>query len=100
MMRNDVPKLKEQTIARFLGGLDNNISHMVELKTYCTFEDIYKLAIKVDKQKKSLKSSTPKNFYKGISYFWGFTSYFKFEFIHKDKGKKKSWKAPRRNPIL
>lgn len=37
MMRNDVPKLKEQIIARFLGGLDNNISHMVDLKTYCTF---------------------------------------------------------------
>ena len=34
MMRSDLPEVKEQTIARFLGGLDNNIAHMVELQTY------------------------------------------------------------------
>lgn len=50
MIRSEVPNLKEQTIARFFGGLDREVTNMVELLTYCSFENVCKLAIKVEKQ--------------------------------------------------
>ena len=47
-------------MARFLRGLDTNIVEKVELKPYWTFEDVCKLAIKVEyysKNKRSFSSS-------------------------------------------
>lgn len=44
MMRSDIPEEKEQTIARFLGGLQMEIVHKVELQPYQSFGDVCKLA--------------------------------------------------------
>ena len=65
LMRSELPEVKEQTIARFIGGLNQDIAHMVELQPYCTFEDVCKLAIKVEKQKKAMKPMVSKSFSKG-----------------------------------
>ena len=43
----------EQTIARFLKGLNSAILGRVELRPFCTFEDACKLLVKVEKQLKS-----------------------------------------------
>jgi len=68
-MRSELPEVKKQTIARFIGGLNQDIAHMVELQPYCTFEDVCKLAIKVEKQKMAMKSMVAKPFTKGTSLF-------------------------------
>ena len=39
MMRSDIPKEEEQTIAWFLGGLQKEIDHKVELQPYHSFRD-------------------------------------------------------------
>ncbi|GAV90675.1 hypothetical protein CFOL_v3_34081 [Cephalotus follicularis] len=82
-MRCDVPEHPEQKIARFLRGLNHEITNIVELQPYCTFEDVCKLAIKVEKQNKGTKSlatrtySQPagsKPFTLGKSFSKGFSS--------------------------
>ena len=53
----------EQTIARFLKGLNPSILERVELEPFWTFEDACKLAVKVEKQLKSRRlycSAAPK----------------------------------------
>ena len=87
MMRSDVPEPKEQTIARFIGGLDTNIAHMVELQPYCSFEDVCKLAIKIEKQRKALIVAATKNHFKGNVTFKNTIPYAKPESNTKDKGK-------------
>ena len=48
---------KEQTIARYLGGLKYEIAKVVQLQLYCSLNDVSKLALKVEKQQKFEKSS-------------------------------------------
>ncbi|CAL9121038.1 unnamed protein product [Musa textilis] len=57
-MRCDVPEVPEQTVTRFLGGMNREIADMVELQPYWSFEDICKLAIKVEKQLKGKRFSS------------------------------------------
>ncbi|XP_027348022.1 uncharacterized protein LOC113859448 [Abrus precatorius] len=50
LMKCDIQKKEEQTIARFLGGLNPKISQLVQLQQYWTLDDVIKLAIRVEKQ--------------------------------------------------
>ena len=50
MMKCDIQEKEEQTIARYLGGLNTNIAHQVQLQQYWTLEDVIRLAIRVEKQ--------------------------------------------------
>ena len=52
MMRCDLREPQEQTIARFLGGLNKEIADTVELQSYVFLDDVIKLAVKVEKQRK------------------------------------------------
>ena len=52
MMRCEVVEPEEQTIARFLGGLKEEISDVVNLQPFWTYQDVCKLALKVEKQQK------------------------------------------------
>ncbi|XP_052172190.1 uncharacterized protein LOC127788118 [Diospyros lotus] len=52
MMRCELQELQEQTIARFIGGLNREIANIVELQPFVFLEDIIKLAIKVERQLK------------------------------------------------
>ena len=77
MMRSDIPEEEEQTIARFLGGLQKEIAHKVELQPYHSFRDVCKLANKVEKQLQSLRSPAPKTYHKGSFNYKGSSSYSK-----------------------
>ncbi|XP_031402539.1 uncharacterized protein LOC116212098 [Punica granatum] len=52
MMKCDIVEPEEQTIARYLGGLRSEIRNVVQLQPYWTFEDVCKLAVRVEKQSK------------------------------------------------
>ena len=52
MMRCDIVEQEEQTIARFLGGLRYDICNVVQLQPYWTYNDVCKVALKVEKQQK------------------------------------------------
>ncbi|XP_073112245.1 uncharacterized protein [Elaeis guineensis] len=52
MMRCDLREPQEQTIARFLGGLNKEIADTVELQSYVFLDDVIKLAVKVERQRK------------------------------------------------
>ena len=52
MMRCELQEPQEQTIARFLGGLNREIANMMELQPFVFLEDIIKLSIKVERQLK------------------------------------------------
>ncbi|GAV92060.1 Asp_protease_2 domain-containing protein [Cephalotus follicularis] len=73
-------------MARFLGGLHSDIGNIVELQPFWTFEDVCKLAIKVEKQKKISKGSASKPYTRGTSFSKGFSST-KTETSSKDKNK-------------
>ncbi|GKV27369.1 hypothetical protein SLEP1_g36544 [Rubroshorea leprosula] len=65
MMKCDVREKEEQTIARYLGGLDNDISKVVQLQQYWTLDDVIRLALRVKKQisKKNITiASKPRDF--------------------------------------
>jgi hypothetical protein len=50
MMRCDIVEPEEQMVARYLGGLRYEISNVVQLQPYWTYNDVCKLALKVEKQ--------------------------------------------------
>lgn len=77
MLRSEIPEEKEHTIAKFICGLSKDIAYKVELQTYHSFEDVYKLSTKVEKQLKSMKSFTPKKLFKESTYQRGSPSYSK-----------------------
>uniref|UniRef100_A0A6I9QM94 Uncharacterized protein LOC105037857 n=1 Tax=Elaeis guineensis var. tenera TaxID=51953 RepID=A0A6I9QM94_ELAGV len=52
MMRCDLREPQEQTIARFLRGLNKEIADTVELQSYVFLDDVIKLAVKVERQRK------------------------------------------------
>jgi len=56
MMKCDIQEKEEQMIARYLGGLNTNIVHLVQLQQYWSLDEVLRLAIRVEKQlpKKSL----------------------------------------------
>jgi hypothetical protein len=50
MLKCDVVELEEQTITQYLGGLIEEISIVIWLQPYWTFNDARKLALNVEKQ--------------------------------------------------
>lgn len=62
-MRSDILKLTEQTIAWFLGGLRQDIANIVELQPYCSFDNVCKLVIKVEKKKEGYETFSHKDFH-------------------------------------
>jgi len=53
MIKCDIHEPKEQTMVRYLGGLDPRIANVVELQAYTTFDEVCVLAHKVEQQRKS-----------------------------------------------
>jgi len=53
LIKCDLQEAEEQTIVRYLGGLDPKYAHVVELQSYTTFDEVYVLAYKVETQMKS-----------------------------------------------
>ena len=53
LIKCDLQEAEEQTIVRYLGGLDPKYAHVVELQTYSTFDEVCVLAHKVETQMKS-----------------------------------------------
>ncbi|XP_017984225.1 PREDICTED: uncharacterized protein LOC108663577 [Theobroma cacao] len=63
-MKCDVHEPKEQTVARYLGGLNVEITDVVQLQPYWNLNDVIRLALKVEKQqlrKSSMSSSRQKD---------------------------------------
>jgi hypothetical protein len=58
MMRCDIVEPEEQMVARYLGGLRSEISNVVQLQPYWTYNDVCKLAHKVEKQLKDRRSTS------------------------------------------
>jgi len=53
LIKCDLQEVEEQTIVRYLGGLDPKYAHVVELQSYSTFDEVCVLAHKVETQVKS-----------------------------------------------
>jgi len=47
LIKCDLQKVEEQTIVRYLGGLDPQYAHVVELQSYIAFDEVCVLAHKV-----------------------------------------------------
>ncbi|KAF8021452.1 hypothetical protein BT93_G1786 [Corymbia citriodora subsp. variegata] len=90
LMRCDIPEAQKQTIARFLGGLNQEVQDLVEFQPYWTFEDICKLAIKVEKQLKGGRRFSAKPSTRGTSFFKGSSSSKVESTSKQEKGKEKS----------
>ncbi|XXG79357.1 hypothetical protein AAC387_Pa09g0448 [Persea americana] len=60
MMRCEVSERQEQKIARYLGGLRPEIYNIVQLQQYWTYNDVFKLAVKVERQLKDRRGSYSK----------------------------------------
>jgi len=58
LLRGGIHEPQEQTVARFLNGLNRVISRKAELQTYFTLDDVFKLALKVVKRRKEKKIFT------------------------------------------
>ena len=52
MIRAEVEKDRETTMARFLSGLNHEIADMVELQRYVELKDMVHMVIKVERQQK------------------------------------------------
>jgi len=67
MIKCDLQEAEEQTIVRYLGGLDPKYAHVVELQSYTTFDEVCLLAHKVETQVKTrpYKRDFPKPLLKG-----------------------------------
>ena len=50
MMKCDIQEKEEQTISRYLGGLNIDIAHLVQLQQYWSVDKVIRLAIRVEKQ--------------------------------------------------
>ena len=49
MLKCNLHEPQEQTMVRFLVGLNKEIAHVVELQHYYSLEDVIRLALKVEK---------------------------------------------------
>jgi len=52
LIKCDLLVAKDQTIVRYLGGLDPRYANVIELQQYSTFNEVCVLANKVEQQKK------------------------------------------------
>ena len=53
MIKCDIHEPQEQTIVRYLRGLDPRIANIVDLQAYTSFDEVWILAHKVEQQRKS-----------------------------------------------
>ena len=53
LIKYDLQEAEEQTIVRYLGGLDSKYNQVVELQCYTTFDEVCVLAHKVEAQMKA-----------------------------------------------
>jgi len=53
LIKCDIQELKEQTIVRYIGGLDLKYANVIELQQYTTFDEVCVLAYKVEQQMKA-----------------------------------------------
>jgi len=62
LIKYDIQEPEEQTIVRYLGGLEPKYSNVVELQQYTTFDEVCVLAHKVEQQKRKqpVKCDFPK----------------------------------------
>nr|GEZ43331.1 reverse transcriptase domain-containing protein [Tanacetum cinerariifolium] len=58
-MRCGADEDEEQVIARFLGALRPDIADIVQLQQFWTYDDVFHLALKVEKQLSNKTRSTP-----------------------------------------
>ena len=61
VIKCDLHEPEEQTIVRYLGGLDPRYSNIVDLQAYSTFDEVCVLAHKVEQQRKSKPLPKPEN---------------------------------------
>jgi len=61
VIKYDLQEPEEQTIVRYLGGLDPRYSNVVELQAYTTFDEVCVLPHKVEQQKKPKQTFKPPN---------------------------------------
>jgi len=60
-MTCDLRESEDQTIVRYLGGLNESIRNVVELQTFSTLDEVTNLAHKVETQRKArLKREIPR----------------------------------------
>ena len=52
LMKCNVQEFEEQTIIRYLGGLESNYANVVELQQFSTFNEVCVLARKVKQQRR------------------------------------------------
>ena len=67
MLRCDMVEPEEQTIARYLGGMKDEICNIVRLQPFWTFTDVRKLPINVEKQRETKKYTYKSNSFKSSS---------------------------------
>ena len=53
MLKSKLEEPKEHSIDRYFGGLNFEIDSVVNLQTYCSLNDVMKLALKVERQIKT-----------------------------------------------
>ena len=53
LIKCDIQESEDQTIVRYLSGLDTRYAHVVELQQYSSFDDVCVLAHRVQQQRKS-----------------------------------------------
>jgi len=58
LLRGGIHEPQEQTVPRFLNGLNPLIARKVELQTYFALDDVFKLALKVEKKRKEKRIFT------------------------------------------
>ncbi|GAV88725.1 Asp_protease_2 domain-containing protein [Cephalotus follicularis] len=86
-------------MAHFLGGLHSDIGNIVEFQPFWNIEDVCKLEIKVDKQKKISKGSASNPYTCGTSFSKGFSST-KIETSSKDKNKFKEAEVDKKKMFI
>ena len=59
LIKCDLKENEEQTLVRYLGGLDERVAHVVELHPYHTLDELSTLARKVEIQKKGRSKPEP-----------------------------------------
>ena len=52
MMRSNILEDEENTLSRFINGLNQNIAHLVELHNYNNIEELLQMALKLERQLK------------------------------------------------
>jgi len=77
LIKSDLQEAEEQTIVRYLGGLDPKCAQVVELQSFSTFDEVCVLAHKVETQIKShpIKRDFSKPLPKGRPFNKGSPSY-------------------------